>query len=867
MSDNSTKYILNLLESAIPRQLQTIIEDMLFSIETTTSEEISYEFVLIDNMSTEYPPESKVIYFGKTKDKKSFFEKGGVAILSADIVDSETELTYFKRLLGENSTLDVADSLQTNLKALGHVKVTDHLNSGYYCDSIAVKAAEEGFKFLNIKKGIFNLFSLISDLIFDDKGEFPVDVDFGVSDRNFFIQSHFPVQNFYSDIIWDLLSDEKGPFSLMIDSAKTIDIYTLGKTEKLAITISWTKEESVNKSLYIHSIDSFRPANRKTNLSKVKTLKLNHNKELELNLPKNKKTPLSLSSISRIVTFLKQQKVDLDKITISNITDYLSLYPNKSVVASLGTLEKEDILKMIKDQEMQNEVSSLVENEKKVLSENVLENFINKVEGLNLEDASEIVSLGLEDYTEPFQRVSGWMDEIDESVEIVRGTQEDIGEDSILVKGSKASLDEGSVTVKGEREDIGTDNERLDINSSGEGSFSANELPKWRTAKDLLISNLKKKIENKEITNHSELESELSQLLQNQINMSEEESRALSSGILNESVIDSYESEPSLEEKNIEDQVRLKDAMAKKDIQISRMMKLIDAMKKELLVKVPTSDEISNLKNDAELKRLQTEIENKNTQIEALSKNVEILNSKQGNESPITAAPLGNVEVKSYEAKIRTLETMLDEAKQRSELLNEKLEKEREEYSSRAGDETIQFREKMMKSQKVINTFQKENKELLLEIEKLKAVQDELSSVTTESSSVVDTHLVDEKEKEIETLNLELKKESDQSKGLGLKIKQLEQKNKFLLAQIDEASRGMNKGKGAGKSPGDAKLQHKIKHLEKLSNNFKSEAETAKLELAEKKKEVHKAKLESNLLKSKVTELERKLAINKKKVA
>ncbi|GEM_PF-6776949 len=881
MSDTSKKYILNLLESVIPKQLTTVLEDMLFSIEVDINNELDYEFALIDNINTECPPDTKKIYFGKLKDRKSFFEKGGIAILSMDIVNSETELTYFKRLLGDNSTLDVVDSFQTKLRALGSIKVTDHLNSGFYCDSIAVKAAEEGFKFLNIKKGIFNLFSLISDIVFEDKGEFPVDVDFGVSGESFFIQSHFPVEEFYSELIWELLSDEKSPLSLMIDSSKTIDIYTLKKTEKLVVTISWGKQESLNKSLYIHSIDAFRAANRKTKIDQVRPLKLNYNKDLELDLPKKKKSSLSLSKISRVVTFLKQQEVDIGKITISNVTDYLGNYPNQALVANLGALEKEEILNIIQDQEIQNEVSSSIEKEKKKLSDDLLESFMNKVEGLNLNNINEIISLGLQDYTESTQRVSGWMDEVDDSVQIVKGSLEDIGEDSILVKGSqedigedstlvngsKEILDEDSLTVRGEREDIGEDKDKLELKSLGDNQ-PASELPRWRTSKDLLVSQIKKKIANKEFKNPEDLESGFSKILQDEMNLSEQESMALSSGVLNESAIESFQKRAEREEeKNDGESLRLKDAVAKKDIQISRMMKLIDAMKKELLVKSPKAEDVDKLKNDVEIKRLQTEIENKNSQIEILNKNVEILNSKQMNDKSITVEPIEAIETKEYEARIKSLESTLSDTKERNEILNEKLEKEREEFTIRVSEETIQFREKMMKSQKVINTYQKENKELLLEIEKLKVAQEELSNIEPEPLKAVDTNLIDEKVQEIETLNLELKKAADQSKGFGLRIKQLEQKNKFLLAQVEQGNRVKNKNKSTGNSNGDNKLQHKVKHLEKLSNNFKSEAESVKLELAEKKKEIHKLKLDSSLLRTKVTDLERKLAVNKKRAA
>ncbi|PIK13906.1 hypothetical protein [Halobacteriovorax sp. JY17] len=884
MMDKVKKYILNLVKGDLPESVTSILAELDYVIEASYSPDFDYEFTLIDHVDAIGSKEGRFILFGETDDRESFFEMGGVAVISSELLQSEIERTFFKRLLGDSATLQVNSGLTEELRSLGKVKVTDHLNSGFYCDSISVKAAEEGFDFFNIKKGLFHLFNYVSEVIQKEKGSFPLDVDFGICGDTFFLQAHFPVEKFYSELVWKALSKEEGSLSGMGKEATSLDIYTLKSSSKLVITSAWTKDVSSSKSIYIHGIDKFKAVRPSLEGEKPNKVKINYKEDLHLELGKDKGKSISLSSISRIVNFLEMKEIDVEEITLDSLAGVLRDYPNQNLISKLDLDSKEEILNLLLNSQKHNEIKESLEIKKTSSNQKeILEKFLKKVESLNIDEANEIVSLGVQDYTEAIERVSGWVDEADETTTVIKGAREDIGETSQLIKGSKEEEDNEKVIINGSQEDLGQNKDILEVkslkvNEEAERDFSnvKGELPKWRSTRDSLVADIKRKISSDEIKGHEDLSVQVSTMLRERMNISEGESSALVQGLLNDSVLETVSDEkrevPSFDSTEFE---KLKEASAKKDIQLSRMMKLIDVMKKELLVSSSKNNKVDDVRHDVEISRLNTELERKNKQIEILKTNTENIvtnneTEKRTNEAidHVLHKGLASAEAKGYESKIKTLETMLEEAKERSETLNTKLEDEKRNSTSKADADTTHFREKMMKSQVIINKLQKENKELGAEVENLKKVQAELSEVVVPSRNLEsDQNLVVEKEREIEKLVLEIKKGSDQNKAIGLKIKQLEQKNKFLTAQVEESSSKNGSGRSSTQSSDSAKFQHKIKQLEKLNNNFKAESDKAKAELAEKKKEILKYKQEANLLKSKVTEFERKLAINKKKAA
>ena len=901
MTNSSKRYILNLVEGKLPESLCVIFEELGVAL-SDKEESVDCEFTLIDTFDPEVSHKGKLVLIGTTESRELFFQRNGVAIVSEELLSRGVERTFLKRVLGENSTLQVSSSFEGQLESLGKVKVTDHLNSGFYCDSIAMKSGEAGFEFFKVKKGIFHLLNYVSEVVYEDKGSFPLDIDFGVCDDSFFLQAHFPVEGFYKELV-DKSFSSNGSLNSVLDEVTSLDIYTLERTGKLVISLVWNRAVDSHKSIYMHGIEKFEAIEYTPKGSLPKITNISHNGDSKLDIESKKRMPLSI--LRRVIKFLEQSEHDPQDVTISSIDTLLRDYPNQKLVSMLGAVDKEEIVTIIRDSSRRSEIeNSLDEMRNSVDQESLLERFLNKVSSLDIDEANEIVSIGVQDYSDAVERVSGWIDEEDDSTIIVKGSREDIGEEGQLVKGGKeedsehsqvvsgeredlgeghqiisganVEEDRSSITIKGNHEDLGVDREVMEVKNLNvdESDFTKvkGDLPRWRSAKDSLIDEVRKKILNKEIDGHDDLSDQVSELLQSKIKISKEESAALVDGLLNESVLESMAQNDSESGVDSSESDELREASAKKDIQLSRMMKVIEMMKKELLATKERVSTFDSSKLELDIKNLNSEIEKKNKQIEFLKKNTENLStnmevekSKSDSLEMLEVEKLDSAEVKSYESKIKSLEAMLEEARSRSEVLNSKLEEERKETLTKSDTDTTHFREKMMKSQMIINKIQKENRELGAEVEKLQKARAELSNVTPSSVPGREENLA--LEKNIESLTLEVKKEKDQCKAIGLKVKQLEQKNKFLTAQVEESRKKTSSSRSTSKAPDTAKLQYKVKQLEKLNSSFKAESDKSKLELAEKKKELHKVKLEANLLKSKVTELERKDTINKKKAA
>ncbi|WP_417335383.1 hypothetical protein [Halobacteriovorax marinus] len=870
MSDVQEKYILNLLGDSLHESYVEVLQELGFSLDTEREDGREYKFTLAGpGESISDLVEAQIIYIGESKEHASLFKEGVVAIVPSELGESEVDRTFFKRLLGEDSTLRTSESISNGLEGIGSFKVSDHLNSGFYSDSIAIKAAKREFDFFKVKKALFHLFELSSQIILSDKGSFPLDIDFGVCGDDFFIQAHFPVESFYLEYLVDNFLSDKESIGQIIENVNSLDIYKLSRTDKLVLTCAWSKG-SENKAIYIHDIEKFN-FNGISKKEDIENFELKDTLDESFSLKSASSRTLELGNIKRIVDFVKMQSSD--DITISNLSKFLENYPNKKIIKGITQHDKEEILKVLQSSQKIEEIENSVSKKEISLSnEEVLEKLINKIENLDIDEANEIVSLGLQDYSEAVTRVSGWVDKPDNSKTIISGSREDIGEKTQLIKGSREDLTEETFVISGDSNSSESEsNSRREVNYDNVQAH----LPKWRAAKDGLIAKLRERVKSDNELKDLNIKDEISSLFQENLNIEGSESNALVKGLLDDTLINSLEVTKEESTSSIDKEVtHLRDSAAKKDAQISRMMKLIDAMKKELIIQKKNADPERDSVAEVELAKVKDELSKKEKEIEILKSNrdnmseaLEAQRHKDDLVQDIVKQIPNNAEIKSFEAKVKTLEAQLEDARERSELLNTKLEQERKDALIKSDEDTAHFRTKMMKSQQVINSFQKENKELSKEVERLQSLQRELDTIVPEQSTSNDASELIEKEKEIEMLNLEVKKSVDQSKALGLKIKQLEQKNKFLMAQVEESARKSSAGRGSSRSGADTKSQHKIKHLEKLNENFKTEAQNAKSELAQKKKEILKYKQEANLLKTKLAESERKLAVTKKNAA
>jgi hypothetical protein len=944
MSDVSKKYILNLCENNLSDYLKKFFLEIEAEISDKNIEEKVFDFILIDNESITLPVTKPVIFVGELVDRINFFKNNGVAVISNEFIKDSIEEVILKRLLGNNSSLNIEKAFDTKIDSNGSFKVTDHLNSGYYCDLLAAKAALSDFSYLNIRNSFFNLMNFISLVIDSDSGEFPVDVDFGISEEKFVIQTHFNVENFGAELLWSSFGDKENSFlKNSLDYCETIDCYILEKTGRLVLTLIIDKSESKMNNICIHNIKSFKLINIEelSGTSKVVSLgdigevklaseKIQSISKVQNILEDDQVSQGHLVSITRVTKFIKNSGISTEGLSLENFDQIVSGYPNKNVLELLTVSDKNLIIESITNEvTCENLSHSLEEVEEVVGLDDFLESLVTKIDGLSPDEANEIISLegdvteisstvvkGTADEEESSVTIKGSFEDQGEENEMVKGSREDLTEESQMIKGEREDLTEPTQMIKGSKEDLTEPTQMIKGDSTPEDTTkvvikgesqnstagemtrldfsSAENKAQWSSAKLDIISEVRKRAAILKESGKSlkDLNQEVSEIVSNKLNMNSSESEVLSKGLF-ENASEKFVTDKNIGKGNGGNALRaklendkLKQDLDRRDSQLVRMKRLIDGMKRELVQKKEL--ETDELKSSAtelgpsstaslDVINLNAELEKRDKQIELLKKNLDASNQNSEklkntlsdqNEPREVISNTDELELNNLKSEVKKLESQLQMAQARAESSNKRAENEKEMSSNRSANETKMFREKLAKSQEVISKFQKDNSDLSREVFELKKLKEDFENKANLLASNDHTEELKEKETQLTEVSKVSKQNEDRYRAANLRIKQLEQKNKFLTAQVSQASKKSSTSSGGSASAKmDPKASHKLKQLERVNEKLKASSGKFETELAAKKKEAHQFKLENNTLKLKIDELERKLSKLDKKAA
>lgn len=922
MSTEEKKYILNLCQIDLPIDLLEICERLELSISNKAEEGIEYFFQFIDSEEISLTSSAPLLFIGSPKSRIEFFKNNGSAIIEPSQFINPLYKIVVERLLGGNSTLSLDRAYSEAIDSSGQFKITDHLNSGYYCDMLAAHAKGSDFNYLNIRNGFFNLLNFVSLVIDHKSGSFPLEVDFGTSNENFVLQAHFNIENFGAEYLWGSL-EEKSEYNFlnqMLEYVDGFDTYILEKTGRLVLTIFWSKEKVESHApIFIHNIKSFKMINIEEVVGRVSTDSLDHVNgkanilestkvisEVRDLLSDDQVSDGHLVTVSRITKYLKKHLKKEESLSLENIDSLLTNYPNQEVLGLLSINDKKLIVDSINNNEtFENISNSLEEVEKVAPFDDFLDSFLSKVDNLSLEQANEIVTLGGAKEATAKSRLGNWLGQEDENVmvsgsredltehtQVIKGQREDLKEQTQVIKGTREDLSDGNVLIKGSVSDSGNDDELFSRISSTQVES------RWSDTKADIAKEIRERINASNTKDISKLSEEVSKVISEKFNIDEQESSSLVKGLF-ENASEQFITNKDIGPGNGGEIVRarlenekLTGEISKKDDQLIRMKRIMDNMKKEIITirakeaGIIGDESISSNEggspeavSNGELTELRSELESRRKKIEVLENNLKNIQENTKDQSDKLAQEIDSLTVESSIEKdhpvlaaknveIVKLEAKLKMANERNQKLNENLEFEKESSNTRLDNDTKKFREKMMKSQELINGFQKDKKDLLIRLSNLEKENHELKekpSVEPESGSNKD---LEKSVKEIETLTKSLKASDDKYRVANLRVKQLEQKNKFLTAKVDQGDKGIKKKNGGlAAKANDAKLNHKIKQLDKMNEKLKESSSRNEKELTKKKKELLQSKQEQNTLNLKIKELERKLLKYEKKAA
>ncbi len=463
-------------------------------------------------------------------------------------------------------------------------------------------------------------------------------------------------------------------------------------------------------------------------------------------------------------------------------------------------------------------------------------------------------------------------------------------------------------TEKTEQEDVELGNVREEMRARNKRKHDQEELilsgeweEKKRKITEKLNANLEKMRNGEETSSIEEIEEELKQVFKEGLG-SEELGEAVARGIADNSsdrlIAEKLDSVQRTKEKL--EKERSLQAVAMRDEQILRMKKVLDTIKEEnsslktkLYEESQTSEndnitsanseetkEFKLLKGSVDLLKKEISIrdiafdklkesqsvalENKDKKIEQLEQRINtVLDSKSKDGDNDLA-----VEMKKVSNENRLLQSQIEVKDRTIDNMNRRIEMGKQDGNHKENVELERVKEQNRAALEAMQAFKVEKANLEV---KLRAALREIKQKETEATILKDKdskpsadHSMElkDKDKEIQTLKIENGKISDQTKAITIRCKQLEQKMKFLNAQVESANKGRGKMSSGGKSPSsgrEAKLALKLKQLETSREKMSMDTQRLSSQLDSKKKEAVGLTTENNLLKNKMAELEQKL--------
>jgi hypothetical protein len=914
LTEEIKKYILNLCESDLPTELVELCTNIKLDIIKDTSE-VSVEnivYAIVDSENTTVPSETPKLFIGKCNKQESFFKNNGKGIIGLNVFKSKLGEILLKRLFGDSSSLNFEKAFDNGVSEARSLKLEHMFKVGSTSDVLSKDAFEADFNFLSIRNFFNSLASFYGVLSQSETVEFPVEIDYGQSDECFVVQTHVSIDNFDSNLLLNSFGEfnSLSPFNSLLTicskQADIIDCYILKSSSRLVITGVWYKEhfhqiDGFNASIFLNNIESFKRMEASDIEANVDIKQVDYNLE-DNQLSKEKLTSFdeeekkssdvkehvlgqnenagSIVVIKRIVEFIKKYRGiepdarPIEELDISDLKEYLDRYPNKPVIKKLSEDDHAFILKALKDASILESINSNLE----IISESVdLEefgdSFISKLNSLSMGEASDIVSAASDNREECITRVGGWV--------------ENFSEDHTVVKGSGVETDDEVTIVKGHKEDL--------------------TQKAWTTKKSEIVEDVKECItrikgDGKDL---KALENEVVAIISTKLNIPEEDCLHLTKGLLDNAtepfIVKSMQKMPvrhdeEASSQHVRDRLeneKLKGDLELRESQLIRLKRIITGMREQIsaskLVVTPkepknTEESLENTKLQAELAKLTSDLEkqkkayevlqnsnsslneNAEEKINSLQQEIEKLNIEKDNSKPVEDENIKielEKENKKLAGKVKISNRRIENLSARIlELSSTENNIKAEEHEK--SEKMSLMEEQLNTAQDALSNYKSEKEELETRIEHMEKANAELLNRSAENQIEpvgVDDQLIKEKDLTITKLTLSMKNSEDKLKSTILTTKQLEQKNKFLIAQLEEAQKQLKKkGKSGGtiNSGGDPALTNKLKKLKLLNEKVVASNEKNANDLVEKKKEVIKFKTEVTKLQNKIDELERK---------
>ena len=590
-----------------------------------------------------------------------------------------------------------------------------------------------------------------------------------------------------------------------------------------------------------------------------------------------------------------------DPFTLEVLESYIQTFPDQESLGKLTVEDKKLIVEAVNNSLVKKELEESVEVVKDTIEEDdYLNNLVKSLEDMSAKEARLVIggSIDEEEFEElvtgelsqddDFMKVGAWEEEEDNSKTVVSGGEEE--EDDVNIVGG------------------GDEEEELKRKVGGTTQHFKDGV--WEVKKSSVVDKVKGKINDLrgQGKSHQEIDKEVQLILKDELKINEKQSNKMAQALSDEASEDIVKEKLSENADAIKARLenqKLQSQVVTRDQQISKMKKLIDKMKTEIQITRegaelnPTINETSStsttlednvanaikeenakltedgevlkkdlLKSQMEAKAQEAtsnrEKEKLENQIAEMEKERDIWKRKVEDAAKEKLTEDG-IDVSQIQKDNEQLEGQVKDLKNRISFLLKNNKANRETKVSM--DDIDRLQKKLDDSEKEVKLLLKEKDGFLNDIETLNRkinINDQNSKAGNQQAGNANLEFqkeLDTKSKLIDDLNKEKREYADNAKAMTLKVKSLEQKIKFMTAQIEGAAKKRPGTMGGGSGAAiDQKTVQKLKQSEKMTQKFQMVAKKAQDELSEKKTELHKTKLENKTLSLKVKDLEKKLA-------
>ncbi len=728
----------------------------------------------------------------------------------------------------ETRDFDLVERYSSDFKNIYTLKIHDYLNIGFFIDTIVLEAYKAGFNINTVREYLNKALSYAVKKVEKSSAHTPVDLAYSYNGHALAMRMIFQSEHF------------EGPQEISMDEfsegVNFFDVTFFRKKKQIIFSSLMFKDEAMNnvQATFFTEIGSraYRPeSSSSSSLDLALEVKERIMYEPEKSVSEKVAQSGRINLARKFATFIakyretEESSKNIIGLDISDIEEYLELYPNKKVVLSLDAETKNIILRILQDDSLFSGIGKEVQRISKSSIDDQVDDFQRVFGQKTLSDVEDIfiISAPKQDSATELLKVKSWMgDRADlsdnEKWEIKRTeikTKIDEEAKKILTEGRSVVVEDLINVVTGELKADVDDVKKI-----------VNVIIEEVVTNDLVLS---KKLENAfeqkilstpRIDHEREkMEAQIQKMKKVILHLKNEVIKAQTPIIV----------EKTLPPSETDDTVRLRSALIKSINVIKAKDISIERMKEEF--------EVISRNKDYKIETLEIRVEN-------MQKNLQKQRDLSNEEKAI-----------ELEAENRNLLARLEVANKKIENISSNFDNHENEVIAKKDREIDVLKSSISKTQSIIERLKQDRIQYEAKINELQINYTKLKEEQQSSSPVALKQDLLDRDNIIQTLSNEKKLFDERLRAQGLELKKAEQKLKFVTSQMESLSK-----KKGGPTKG---TEAHTKQIEQLT----SRAAEISADLTEKKKEIHKLKQENFVMSTKMAELEKKLSYLDKKAS